>query len=232
MAKQDTSAPENRFGLTDRQELERVAGSLTLQRLGELENGKQLNEFTRKSLQDTHAYILQDVYPWAGEIRTEEVGAMGMAMCRAQYVSDELDRVMSRIAEMPVSTTDIDAAVRTVADHWSELTIVHPFRDGNSRTQRFFFDQMLRAAGWEVDWMRINAAEAHAARYVGAATADPSFLAQVLHPGVFPAGEIEVARGSLSAAQGARDAASASEAFHRMMVYRREHPGRPWQPEP
>ena len=185
MARQSREAPDNLFGISDPAQLERIAGSLATQRLGELELGPPLTEFTRESLLRTHHYLMQDIYPWAGEIRTEEVGAMGMAMCRAQYVDTELDRVMSRIAKLPPSSSDIESAVRIVADHWSELTIVHPFRDGNSRTQRYFFDQMLRAAGWAVDWTRIDATEAHAARYVGAATADPSFLAQVLRPGVF-----------------------------------------------
>lgn len=177
MARQSREAPDNLFGISDPAQLERIAGSLATQRLGELETGPPLTEFTRESLLRTHRYLMQDIYPWADDIRTEEVGAMGMAMCRAQYVDTELDRVMSRIAKLPPSSSEIESAVRTVADHWSELTIVHPFRDGNSRTQRYFFDQMLRAAGWAVDWTRIDAAEAHAARYVGAATADPSFLA-------------------------------------------------------
>ena len=176
MARQSREAPDNLFGISDPAQLERIAGSLATQRLGELELGPPLTEFTRESLLRTHHYLMQDIYPWAGEIRTEEVGAMGMAMCRAQYVDTELDRVMSRIAKLPPSSSEIESAVRTVADHWSELTIVHPFRDGNSRTQRYFFDQMLRAAGWAVDWTRIDATQAHAARYVGAATADPSFL--------------------------------------------------------
>ncbi|WP_234948194.1 MULTISPECIES: Fic family protein [Corynebacterium] len=190
-----------------------------------------MTEFTRETLLDVHRYLMQDIYPWAGEVRTTEVGAMGMAMCRAQYVEAELDRVMKRIAKMPVSATDKEAAVRTVADHWSELTIVHPFRDGNSRTQRFYFDQMLRAAGWSVDWTRIDASQAHAARYVGAATADPSFLAQVLIPGVFAPDELPAdAANSLAATQGNRNNASSAEIFHRIMAFRREHPAQPWDP--
>ncbi|WP_334137134.1 Fic family protein [Corynebacterium variabile] len=86
------------------------------------------------------------------------------------------------IAKHPPSTSDVDAAVATVADHWAELTMVHPFRDGNSRTQRFFFDQMLRDAGWPVDWTLVSAEQVHAARYVGAATVDSSYLAQALRP--------------------------------------------------
>lgn len=228
MARQRREAPENLFGISDPSQLERIAGSLATHRLGELELGKPLTEFTRESLLRTHRYLMQDIYPWAGEIRTEEVGAMGMAMCRAQFVDAELERVMGRIAKMSPSSSDIESAVRTVADHWSELTIVHPFRDGNSRTQRYFFDQMLRAAGWAVDWTRIDAAEAHAARYVGAATADPSFLAQVLRPGVFAPAELPNGNGSLSKTQGQR--ASAAEVFHRMMEFRRANPGAAWSP--
>ena len=175
MAQKASAAPDNYFGIKDLALLEEMAGELSARRLFELENGPLLTEFTRESLQSTHHYLMQDIYPWAGQIRTEEVGAMGIAMCRARYVEAELDRVMGRIAKLPVYSDDKSAAVNTIADHWSELTIVHPFRDGNSRTQRFFFDQMLRTSGWAVDWTRIDAAEAHAARYVGAATAAPHF---------------------------------------------------------
>lgn len=228
MAEKSGAAPDNYFGIDDAARLEVVAGELAARRLFKLESSKPLTEFTRESLLRTHRYLMQDIYPWAGEIRTEEVGAMGMAMCRAQFVDAELERVMGRIAKMSPSSSDIESAVRTVADHWSELTIVHPFRDGNSRTQRYFFDQMLRAAGWAVDWTRIDAAEAHAARYVGAATADPSFLAQVLRPGVFAPTDLPDGNGSLYQTQG--ETAGAAEVFHRMMEFRRANPGAAWSP--
>lgn len=75
MARRSNEAPENLFGLTDPVVLDRIAGNLALQRLGELENGPLLTEFARESLQSTHHYLMQDIYPWAGQIRTEEVGA-------------------------------------------------------------------------------------------------------------------------------------------------------------
>ena len=95
----------------------------------------------------------------------------------------------------------------------------------------FYFDQMLRAAGWSVDWTRIDASQAHAARYVGAATADSSFLAQVLMPGVFAPEELpgDTAT-SLTATRGNRNNASSAETFHRMMAFRREYPAQPWDP--
>ena len=104
-----------------------------------LESSQPLTVFTRETLLATHAYLCGDVYPWAGTIRTSEVGAMGLAMCRAAYVDQELDRIFRRIEQSPPSATDREAALNTVAEHWGELTIIHPFLDGNSRTQRYFF---------------------------------------------------------------------------------------------
>ena len=180
MARRSNEAPENLFGLTDPVVLDRIAGNLALQRLGELENGPLLTEFTRESLQSTHHYLMQDIYPWAGQIRTEEVGAMGMAMCRARYVEAELDRVMGRIAKLPVSSDDKSAAVNTIADHWSELTIVHPFRDGNSRTQRFFLrsDAAHLRLGSRLDTHRRRRSPRRPLRR--RSDGCPSFLAEVL----------------------------------------------------
>ena len=138
MAGDPNQAPENLFGISDPAELDRVAGRLAATRLARLEDDPPLTSFTRDDLVGVHSFLMRDIYPWAGEIRTTEVGAMGMAMCRAQFVDNELDRVIRDIGRKSPSTTDVDAAVNTVADHWSEMTMVHPFQDGNSRTQRFF----------------------------------------------------------------------------------------------
>ncbi|WP_312981607.1 Fic family protein [Corynebacterium sp.] len=228
MVSDGAAAPENFYGISDPAKLERVAGRSAAQRLYELESGDPLTSFTREVLVRVHAYLMQDIYPWAGQIRTTEVGAMGMAMCRAQFVDNELDRVIRDIDRKSPSTTDIDAAVNTVADHWSEMTMVHPFQDGNSRTQRFFFDQMLRDAGWAVDWTQVNAERVHAARYVGAATVDSSYLAQTLRPAVHPADQI--AAGTLTATVNTRDTRASAEIFHDMMEFKRSHPrGTPYQ---
>lgn len=211
------SVPENFFAITDLAELESLAGRTAALRLAELERGDPLTSFTRDDLVRVHSYLMQDVYPWAGAVRTTEVGAMGMAMCRAQFVDKELDRVLRDVDRKPPSDTDLDAAVRTVADHWSEMTMVHPFQDGNSRTQRYFFDQLLRHSGWTVDWTRINAEQVHAARYVGAATVDPSYLAQMLRPGV-------LADGVGPDTDARSDDRSSAEIFHDMMTFRRNNP--------
>ena len=223
MARKTDRAPENYYGETDLATLEDLAGRLATQRLGELEIGEPLKSFTLEDFLRVHEYILQDVYPWSGQLRTEEVGAMGMAMCRVEYVPEMLRGVMKAIEKNPPSPADKEDALATVADHWGELTIVHPFRDGNSRTQRFFFDQMLRSAGWAVDWTRINAEEVHAARYIAAATTDSRFLVDALRPGVCAASEVE--EGTGTEVQTVPDDVKSAEIFHQMRRFRQENPG-------
>ena len=190
-----------------------LVGKTAFRRLSELESSRPLTVFTRETLLTTHAYLCGDVYPWAGTIRTGEVAAMGLAMCRAAYVDQELDRLFRHISKNPPSATDREAALCTVAEHWGELTIIHPFLDGNSRTQRYFFDHMLRHAGWSLDWRRIVAAEVHAARYVAAATLDSSLLVDALRPGLSTGEDCPQL-----------PAEPAAVLFHRMMGFRRAHP--------
>ena len=226
MAERSHDVPRNKMGITDQAQLDDVVGKLAARQLYVLERDEPLTEFTRESLCQVHETLMGDAYPWAGQLRNEEVGAMGIPMCRSQYVDNELDRVMKAIDRRPPSPDDREQAIATVADHWSELTMVHPFRDGNSRTQRFFFDQMFRSAGWAVDWSAVDVDAVHAARYVGAVTVDPSYLAQMLDPGVKPAEEVDAH--SLSATGGHEGAHSSAEVFHDMMSYRQQHRGQPY----
>lgn len=47
---------------------------------------------------------------------------------------------------------DHDAFAERLAYHWGELTALHPFRDGNTRSQSAFFDQLATQAGWKIHW--------------------------------------------------------------------------------
>lgn len=207
----------NRLGLTDPEELEHYERLLAASRVVELELSPIEGGFDFAHLQAIHHYILQDVYGWAGELRTTATGAFGFPHARPPFLPVELDRVFRQIAAQPPSTTDRDAATDTIALHWSELTLVHPFRDGNSRSQRVFFDQMFRHSGWAVDWADVDAAAAHAARHMSLYNR-PDYLADQLRHAVYPAGELP--DGYLADTQGTRSGLAASEHFQAMREHR------------
>ena len=67
-----------------------------------------------------------------------------------------------------------------LAEHWGDLTSLHPFVDGNCRTQRVFVDQLARGAGWAIDWRDLRVDVVQAARNF-AYIAGGTILADVLH---------------------------------------------------
>lgn len=207
----------NLLGIIEQAELQQVERVLAASRVLELERDPVEGDFDFTHLRAIHRYILQDVYDWAGELRTSDTGAFGIPHARPQFLTDELDRVFTQITDRPPSTTDRDAATDTIAAHWSELTLVHPFRDGNSRSQRVFFNQMFRHPGWAVDWADVDAAAAHAARHMSV-YGRSDYLADQLRHAAHPAAELR--DGHLSATQGVRSEFSAAEHFRAMREHR------------
>lgn len=113
----------NRLGITDSADLAEYERDLAYLRVVELELNPIEGKFDFDHLRAIHRFILQDVYDWAGELRTSDTGAFGIPHARPQFLTDELDRVFRQIATRPPSTTDRDAATDTIAAHWSELTL-------------------------------------------------------------------------------------------------------------
>lgn len=216
------SVLENLPGLTDFHQLQFYERRMAFARVVQLDADPSLaqGDFDFPHLQRIHRYILQDVYPsWAGQIRSEDTTAMGMAHCRPEFIPEQLRAVFGALQRQRPSMTDPDHAAVTTANHWGELTAVHPFRDGNSRTQRVFFTQYLRDASWDIDWTVVNASAVHAARHVAMATADSSFLAAQLRPAVVRAGTAPT--GTLAATQGRRDDRTSVELYHAMRAHKR-----------
>ncbi|MEW1936691.1 Fic family protein [Dietzia maris] len=216
--KEPSGVLRNRLGISDPAELAEYERDLAFFRVVELELSPLEGRFDFEHLRAIHRYILQDIFDWAGELRTVDTRALGIPHARPQFLPDELDRVLRQIATRPPSTTDPDAATDTIAEHWSELTLVHPFRDGNSRTQRVFFDQMFRHAGWAVNWAGIDASAAHAARHMSV-YGRPDYLADQLRHAVHPA--TELAEGRLATTLGNRSLLDSSAHFHAMREHHR-----------
>lgn len=214
--KEPSGVLRNRLGITDPDEFAEYERDLAFFRVVELELSPIEGRFDFDHLRTIHRYILQDLYDWAGELRTVDTRALGIPHARPQFLPTELDRVFHQIATRTPSTTDADAATDTIALHWSELTLVHPFRDGNSRTQRVFFDQIFRHAGWAVDWAAVNASAAHAARHMSM-YGRSDYLADQLRHAIHPAAEL--ADGRLATTLGNRSLLTSAKYFHAM----REH---------
>lgn len=111
-------------------------------------------------LQAIHGHLFQDIYPFAGELRTLDIrkaddpGGVFMPVSRLR---DAANYVFSELAEEKyLRGLDTDTYVVRLGHYLDEVNHLHPFREGNGRTQRIFFSQLAGAAGHTIDWTQLT----------------------------------------------------------------------------
>lgn len=172
-----TSIFRNKLGIKDPDELDRVERLLARQRASE---GIPSGDFGLAHLQAIHGHIFQDVYDWAGEVRTVEVTKGGHQFMFRQYIENGMSDVHRRIvaADYFKSTTLADFA-DAAGPIMGDVNYVHPFREGNGRAQLLYLKQLSANAGHALDLREIDRAPwLHASR--SAHDADYAPMGQVI----------------------------------------------------
>jgi cell filamentation protein len=149
----------NLLGITDPSELARAEAVLTASRIYDLERSTLRGAYDMAHLQAFHRHIFGDLYDWAGELRSVSIGR-GTLFCLPEHIAADGDELFAWLARTDlVRGLDRDAFVDNLTELLSDLNALHPFRDGNGRTQRAFVAQLAREAGHGVRWSAMDAAE-------------------------------------------------------------------------
>lgn len=140
-----TSVLRNRLGITDFQTLERVERRLVVQRTRQ---GPPTGDFDLAHLKAIHRHLFQDIYDWAGQLRTVDIAKAGSAFIPCRFIETGMQDIHRRIREnvylTGLSTTDF---AETAGAILGDVNHVHPFREGNGRTQLQYLKQLAGRAG-------------------------------------------------------------------------------------
>ena len=143
-------ALKNKLGIEDSAELAREEERISKKKALELfENGilDTLEPGTFSALKAIHKYLFEDIYDFAGEIRTVNVAKGNFRFAPLMY----LDAALENIDKMPQSTFD------EIIEKYVEMNIAHPFREGNGRSTRIWLDLLLKAEmGKVIDWSHVD----------------------------------------------------------------------------
>jgi cell filamentation protein len=154
----ETGALRNRLGIVDRAELAAAESDLTSYRLTELRESARPGDYDLAHLQVFHRLIFGDVCAWAGELRTVSIGK-GALFCPPQRLVSHADQVFSTLARLDrLRGRTRSAFVDGLTGLLAEINYLHPFREGNGRTQRAFLGQLARAAGHPIRWTAMDPA--------------------------------------------------------------------------
>ena len=143
-------ALENKLGLTSSADLAREEERISKKKAAELfENGMldSLPAGTFATLQKIHQFLFEDIYFFAGKVRTVNLAKGNFRFAPLMY----LEAALENIDKMPQSTFD------EIVEKYVEMNIAHPFREGNGRSTRIWLDHILKTEIKKVvDWSKVD----------------------------------------------------------------------------
>ncbi|MCG9965832.1 Fic/DOC family protein [Shewanella cutis] len=156
---EDSDVLINLLNIRDPDELTQAEAEFTLMRYSEYcSDLDELEDFDSNHFLSLHRLLFQDIYEWAGTIRDVDISKANTRFCTCSRVEPELKNAISRIPLIRFCHNKHELVV-LIADIFSDLNVVHPFREGNGRTTRFFFEELLHVAGYRIEWPLITKEE-------------------------------------------------------------------------
>jgi cell filamentation protein len=148
----------NKFGTHNRDELQDLEYTMTAMRQDEIENGLVDIERTGDAAEwrAIHRHLFQDVYDWAGELRTIDLNKTGEPFLAERHLDIYLHTALSEIRAVDWADLDRDTFIDAATAAYMKLNFAHPFREGNGRSSRVFFDRLTSDARFELDYSRIE----------------------------------------------------------------------------
>lgn len=156
----ETGLLRNLVNARSKAELDAIEGALVFARALQLIHRPVSATGDLDEFRAIHRHLFQDVYAWAGQLRTVDLrknveGAdfflpVSVIDRASQYAAEELrqDRMLAGLGRVQF--------IEKLSYHYDQWNYIHPFREGNGRTQRLFWNRIAADAGWQLDWRSVH----------------------------------------------------------------------------
>lgn len=142
----------NKLGIQDAVVFREAEREITSLNLAEIKEHPVKGKYDFAHLKAIHKKLFGDIYTWAGKIRTVNI-AKGNLFCNVDYIATFADKLFSELkAEDYLLHCPTDKICARLAYYLGEINTMHPFREGNGRTQRAFIESLALAAGYYLDF--------------------------------------------------------------------------------
>jgi cell filamentation protein len=146
-----TGVLRNLGGIADHDALTFAEAAATTKRAGELKV-KPIRIKDSNALFAIHCHLFQDIYDWAGKRRTVEISKGGKQFFPTSHFDNALKYIDSLIVEYQLMAKDDKTGLaKKLAEILDNVNFLHPFREGNGRTQREFMRLLAKEQGWTLN---------------------------------------------------------------------------------
>jgi cell filamentation protein len=174
-----TGVLRNKLGLSAARELEDAEREITHAALVFLKEAPVQPTYDLGHLCAIHRRIFGDIYHWAGQLRTVAI-AKGSWFCLPQYIESSAAETFRALrGENLLRGLSRNVFTERLTHYLGEVNAIHPFREGNGRTQRAFFEQLAVEAGFILDWQHLDA-DRNVAASAAIMGGDPTLMQKML----------------------------------------------------
>ena len=148
----DTNILINKLNIMDAQKLEDIERKLVIVKLYELRQNKKIGNFDIEHFVSIHKFMFEDIYPFAGLFRNENIAKGNFSFAKWEFIEDELKRLLNDLKEENyLRDLNKEDLTKRLAYYMAELNVLHPFREGNGRTIREFIRQLAFKNNYVLD---------------------------------------------------------------------------------
>lgn len=150
----------NKLNIKDERVLSQIEAEITFAKISELERNPIKGNFDFEHYKAIHKFLFEDLYDWAGTLRTIDISKKATSFVKANQIEELADKCFLRLKNNNYfKNNSFDKFVENIADFYITTNMLHPFREGNGRTQRVFLSQLIRNAGYDIDFSKIDTDE-------------------------------------------------------------------------
>lgn len=150
----------NKFDIKDENILKDLETTVTFSKITEYSLNPLFNTFDVNHYKEIHKYLFEDIYDWAGEYRTVDMSKKGTSFAKAESIDELMTKCFARLQNNNCfQDLDFDDFVDNIVDFYCVTNMIHPFREGNGRTQRLFLTQLINLNNYSIDFSEIDTDE-------------------------------------------------------------------------
>lgn len=147
----DTDILKNKLNIHDQKQLLKAETRIVSIRLYQLYDNPISGSFDFEHLCNIHHHIFQDVYDWAGELRTVNIAKKSL-FCLVQHMTGYAQTIFpAYYNDCMRAKSNPEEFIHVLAEHYADLNALHPFREGNGRSQREYCRELCLQCGYLFD---------------------------------------------------------------------------------
>ena len=147
----------NKLNIHDEKLLHKYEAKITAAKLLDLRQKGIIGNFDIAHLNSIHTYLFEDIYPFAGKFRNENIAKGVFRFAEYEYIEPELKKLLNELKkENYLSNLSKEDLSERLAYYLSELNVLHPYREGNGRTIREFIRELALKNGYVLNLSKVS----------------------------------------------------------------------------